>query len=1707
MALDLRDCAFFGPALPEPFVKFQLEGELHKRKLLPKATGDEGRTLQDRWEVYRRKLRALGEQGGDRRVASHVLEPLAERLGYERFEPQAQIITREGPEDGGWLFTAGDGQKLRAWSVGLGVDLDAPSRRGRAYRFSPSRVAQRVLLASGERVGLLTDGEELRLLLCDPARPDSHIAIRLDRSGGWRAARGVPDSYRLLLALASPEGVAAVPDLAEAARLAQSAVTKKLRLQARRAIEGFLQELLDHPANTAVRDEWPDSAALARALWREGLILVYRLLFVFKLESSADPARAFSFASTSLWRNTYSPNTALAPLVRRVLDQGAHSGGFLEGGLRTLWCLFAEGMSSSELEVKPLGGMLFGEGTTPLLDRLSWGERGVARLLDALLWTPGDGKTERERVHYGALDVEDLGRVYEALLELEPGIATEPMCRLRRAKLEVVVPVAQGAPYRTAIPVSDPDDDYDTDSDDPDDDGGAEDEATKRRGKAAAGSKTKVQFIEEIPAERFFLRVGLGRKASGSYYTPHPFVRFLVQETLEPQLAERSPKEDPQPGRILDLKVLDPAMGSGHFLVEACRYLGEALYEACRLCDELAVQAEGQAEKVDEAEREALLAHAAELRKRVEDLPDPDDELLAYLPSRAAEGEESGLSQRKAEAMCRRLVAVHCLYGVDKNPLAVELAKLSLWLESYAEGLPLTFMDHRLIPGDSLTGAFFEHLMTYPKSGEKLDDLFAQGLTERLEAALAAALVHVRDLEASVGKDVADLEHKRAAKEKLDAALAPLKTLAATWSGGVMLGDECDDAGYQALAQAVAAGDEVGEVLAVKPRLREMYAAGRAGVVFGLAFPETFTAGNGSRPGFHAVVGNPPWDRIEVAPQDYFGSLDFSVVEAPNEEARKASMERLATDPVLAEGWETVAESTKRDERIADRLYEHQKVRVGGKLTLGRPDTYRLFVERWVRLAAPETGTTGWIVPSSFHSNEGATGVRRLYLTATCIISCFSFENRRKLFDIDSRFKFVLLVARRSARGTSEFVASFYLCNPAVLFSPDDRSRQVRLSRSTVREITGDHECFPEVRTSADLGLALAQARTSVTTWGQFLADAGVKTAFGVELHRNPDFALSLPIEGPTAAILAWANEQAWQHLPLHAGKTIFQYTDEFDASPTNMVRTSVAVGTRHWGVSTPGYRLAFRMKAASTNERSMISVLITPGFVCEQTLAVETQPLKRPNHAALLALSIANSFMFDWQVRQRITTSLSNYLLAPVPLPSVQAIAIFAVHCALRLTCNHSGYEPLWTEQLGDWRESTPKHTWPVLEGDDARWALRAAIDAVVADAYGLDRAQYEHVLSTFSHRSYPKAPALCLAAFEELKALGLEAFTQKHDPYWDIPLNESLPKPVIDLPLAGEKVPAPPNFGPLFGWSDGEAAEPAETETPRSTPRVAPRPAWMARTPIDRQVLILSRVVDAHQRADRLHTLGNVKAEKVIYLVEAHAGVDLERAPVREAAGPADFPRLKKVVHRGAKLHAFSVRGGAAGSGGVWSPGGGLRKWLGEYNDLFSAERPAIDCVIDLLVPMDSEQAEIVATLYACWNDLLARGAQADDASVIADFHSWAEGKRRFDADRLGKALQWMRQHDLVPSGSAPSTRTRDHEGRREARSQDRSTASDDEVYALMTSLLEERGVISSKDAQEATGLDAAGVRPHLERLVDEGLAVTEGQRRGMKYRRADG
>jgi hypothetical protein len=992
--------------------------------------------------------------------------------------------------------------------------------------------------------------------------------------------------------------------------------------------------------------------------------------------------------------------------------------------------------------------------------------------------------------------------------------------------------------------------------------------------------------------------VGLGRKASGSYYTPHPFVRFLVQETLGVLLAECSPRENPQPALILRLKVLDSAMGSGHFLVEACRFLGEGLYEACRLCDELAVQAEEQAEKVEGAERELLLSRAADLRRRVEDLPDPNNELLAYLPSRAAEGEESGLSQKKAEAMCRRLVAVHCLYGVDKNPLAVELAKLSLWLESYAEGLPLTFLDHRLICGDSLTGPFFEHLLTYPKSGGRLDDLFAQGLTQRLQDTLAAALVHVRDLEASVGKDLADLHLKESAKAKLDAALAPLKTLAAAWSGGVMLGDDCDDAAYQLLAEAVASGKPLEHEQGKRDTLGRMVETGYTSVPYQLIFPEVFFRSDARAGGFDAVLGNPPWDKPIIEPKSFFSEYLPWILDGKG----KAEWEVHAKQ-LLGESEQIAARfEVYQRQQVAPALVRAKidsKINNTNSFSGGHPEMFALFIDKAIsELASSSRGSVAFVVGGGLISNASSEKARAQILLDAFPRYIYQFDNRKSLFvDLPPILEFCIFVCDRK---------------------PRQEGLRYALRLDEYEDIYGDKVRLvdaSEIKAAASNRFILGGSAAGATS-DSFLT--ALRDHMGIVLTAEADPAKT-DHHARIADILGDATADARQqhvvaqlnslgYLPFRTSPSIYLYDD---SPPQRHSRWSPFL-TSAVSIHDPlisrslkavcHYRLTVRRKCGSpkSNERSLISAVIPPGYICSNNLMSERLPSARPSYMALVAEAVWNSFTPDSNARRIISTTFGLTQMSAVGFPELsREILGFLAHGALRLNCNHSGYADLWKEQLGDaWRESNDNCSWPVLASEYERLQVISTIDAVVAQCYGISRSTYEQVLDGFEHRRHPQLPLLCLQVFDELMSIGIDSFRRKHDPYWDVCLNEALPQPSIDLPGNACEASSSGGLGPLF-----------ESLTVQALP-VEPRPT------------------------------------------------------------------------------TFS--------------------------------------------------------------------SSAAETSVV----------------------------------TAPPVRP-----------------SSNGAFATIGELLRSRGVITSSDAQQATGLDAAGVRPHLQRLVSEGMAVTEGQRRGMKYRRVDG
>jgi hypothetical protein len=275
-------------------------------------------------------------------------------------------------------------------------------------------------------------------------------------------------------------------------------------------------------------------------------------------------------------------------------------------------------------------------------------------------------------------------------------------------------------------------------------------------------------------------------------------------------------------------------------------------------------------------------------------------------------------------------------------------------------------------------------------------------------------------------------------------------------------------------------------------------------------------------------------------------------------------------------------------------------------------------------------------------------------------------------------------------------------------------------------------------------------------------------------------------------------------YLVLYEGKTFRQYDDRWSNPPRylvsleNLKDKSIVLERARF------YRLGYRDIAGPGDQNVSIFNLHPPGMTSGHTAPLEHFPGNRSNVSALAVLAELNSFSFDWLLQLRVRSHVNQFMLLSTSFGWRSESVPLLSHAALRLTCNHCGYAPLWREQLGEvWREpGKPPLTWPALATDHERWQVRVAIDAVVADAYGLNRDQYTHVLSTFKHTSYPKAPELCLARFDELKAIGLDAFAKKHDPYWDIPLNENLPRPVIELSIPdGESAPVQ---GEKFELSD---------------------------------------------------------------------------------------------------------------------------------------------------------------------------------------------------------------------------------------------------------------------------------------------------------------
>ncbi|MFO1431496.1 MAG: DNA methyltransferase [Candidatus Competibacteraceae bacterium] len=692
----------------------------------------------------------------------------------------------------------------QVWPVGTNLDAAwSPDVHG--WPASPTRRLERLLRETGVPIGLLCNGVSLRLLYAPRGENAGSltfpVAAMLEVAG-----RPILAALQLLLRrsrLFTGPVEARLPALLAKSREYQNTVSEALARQVLEALYELLRGL-------QAADARAEGALLREVLQRQpdsvygGLITVLlRLVFLLYAEDRG------LLPSSSLYVQHYSVH-GLFEKLRADHERYPDTMDHRFGAWARLLALFRAvhgGCRHPELTMPARRGHLFDPDRFPFLEgrtltpaQLPLVDDGVIyRVLAKLLVLQG------ERLSYRTLDVEQIGGVYEVMMGFRLEIATGPSIALRpKSKGGVGAPgmidlnglLAVKPAERAKWLLERTDQKLE----------GKADEALKR---AATRDELLVALERRIarqatpavvPAGGLLLQPSLERRRSGSHYTPRSLTEPIVRATLEPVLARLG--AHPTPARILDLKICDPALGSGAFLVEVCRQLADVLVTAWRRHGGLPL------------------------------IPPDEDELLH----------------------ARRLIAQRCLYGVDRNPMAVDLAKLSLWLVTLAREHPFTFLDHAIRGGDSLVGLTTTQIRHFHWRRIDLAVLGPKALEARIDSATRAR----REI-----LDAGDELPPELKRQKLDVADEALNS--------VRLAGDCVIAAFFA-AQKDSLRENRRDVL-----LAAYTEAMRSGISleadaaadelrrgewplrpfhWEIEFPEVF---RGDNPGFDAIVGNPPF--------------------------------------------------------------------------------------------------------------------------------------------------------------------------------------------------------------------------------------------------------------------------------------------------------------------------------------------------------------------------------------------------------------------------------------------------------------------------------------------------------------------------------------------------------------------------------------------------------------------------------------------------------------------------------------------------------------------------------------------------------------------------------------------------------------------------------------------------------------------------------
>ena len=739
------------------------------------------------------------------------------------------------------------------------TDLDA-KRRFEGLAITPADRMVSLLRATGRPIGLVTNGERWQLVHA-PAGAVAGFASWYARYWGPE-----PETLRAFVSLLGvrrffgpDEGK--LPTLYERSLKHQDDVTEALGEQVRRAVEVLVQAL-----DRADQDRNRDLLRVVdpRELYEAGLTVMMRLVFLLAAEERGllllgDPRYEAFYAISSLRMQLRSDSEEILERRRSAWSR-----------LLALFRGVYGGIDHPTLRLPALGGSLFDPDRYPFLEGR---KRGTSWRSDPAEPLPIDDRTvllllesiqtfHGRTLSYRALDVEQIGHVYEGLLdrtvervddvtlELESGAkAKSPRVTLgemESARLDGRARVADLLKERSERSDSAIRNSLDR---------GTDDRLAARLLTVCRGDiGLRDRILPYAPLLRtdpwgyplvqhsgaFVVASGTDRRDSGAHYTPKVLTEKIVEETLTPIVyrgpAEGKPEKDwelKSASELLDLKICDPAMGSGAFLVQVCRWLSDRLVEAWS-----ATEAAGK--KID-----------SEGRILSEDNADGFDPLSQASEERAM--------------LARRLIAERCIYGVDMNPLAVELAKLSLWLTTMSKGRPFGFLDHNLRSGDSLLGIHdlsqLVELDMNPNGKAQLR-LFGRTIRSAFDRAVELR-IRLREIPL---RDIHDVEAMAALNEQSRRELALPTLLADAFVGIILAEDRAGDRTARietlaALADAAASGtnettDRLRRDASVDLAKESSDGSVRRPFQWALEFPEVFDRRNG---GFDAIVGNPPF--------------------------------------------------------------------------------------------------------------------------------------------------------------------------------------------------------------------------------------------------------------------------------------------------------------------------------------------------------------------------------------------------------------------------------------------------------------------------------------------------------------------------------------------------------------------------------------------------------------------------------------------------------------------------------------------------------------------------------------------------------------------------------------------------------------------------------------------------------------------------------